>query len=456
MPKVPKPSRTIKRLDPYDSNWSLQCKIVWKSDIRTWDKSPTNKGKLFNTTLLDVEGNEIKSTFFREAVDRFYNFLQVGKIYNFSNGQIKMANKQFSMNNCPFEINFNETALISVCENNKNLFKELSIKPIKIAEIIEQLPTFVDICAVLIEEGKLETFTSNAGKDITKYEIYLADDSNEVIKCTIFGKRCNEVKTLIDNNKEATQPVVFAIKGAKTNTYQGCSLNLLQTSQIYLNQDIEQKKDLLTWMKSAKNLHDLKPKKTTTIDIPITERKTCEYVKQLETMVKDKVQYVTIKGTVSTIRKQNMSYTACPEQGNNRKVDKQEDGTYFCPSNGQTYSNCEHRYKLNIMISDETGGVWVTAFNEQAMKLIGHSASEMIQLREQGNYDEYENIIRDALYKQCLYTISIKYEVFGGVDQKKCVLVDVKQINPYTEAKELNNSIHQFQPTSNPDDNLQL
>ena len=44
--------------------------------------------------------------------------------------------------------------------------------------------------------------------------------------------------------------------------------------------------------------------------------------------------FVTIKRTLSRIQKQNLSYTACPEQDNNRKVNKQEDGTYFCPSNG--------------------------------------------------------------------------------------------------------------------------
>ena len=276
MPKVPKPRSTIKKLDPYDNNWSLQCRIVWKSDIRTWDKGPTNKGKLFNTTLLDSEGNEIRSTFFREGVDKFYNYLQVGKIYNFSNGQIKMANKQFSVNDCPFELNFNESALISVCKDQNILIKKLSIKPVKIAEIIKKTPKFVDICAVLIEEGKLETFTSKAGRDMTKYEIYLADDSNEVIKCTIFGERCNDVISLIQKNKSTIEPIICAIKGAKTNTYVGCSLNMVQTSQIYLNPDIQERMELLTWMKTERNLRDLKLKSTANTNVPISARKTCE------------------------------------------------------------------------------------------------------------------------------------------------------------------------------------
>ena len=131
-----------------------------------------------------------------------------------------------------------------------------------------------------------------------------------------------------------------------------------------------------------------------------------------------------------------MTYMACPEQGNNRKVIDQGDGSFYCPSNGQTYSNCEHRYIANIMISDETGGVWVTAFNEQATRVIGHTASEMNELREQGNYDKFENIIGKAKYKQCLYTLSIKNEVYQG-----------KKKEMYINRCKRNQSIHRKQRT---------
>ena len=59
-----------------------------------------------------------------------------------------------------------------------------------------------------------------------------------------------------------------------------------------------------------------------------------------------------------------MSNPACAE-GNHRKIIDQCDSACFCTSNGQTYSNCEHRFVVNVMTSDETGGVWVAAMNKQ-------------------------------------------------------------------------------------------
>ena len=50
-----------------------------------------------------------------------------------------------------------------------------------------------------------------------------------------------------------------------------------------------------------------------------------------------------------------MSNPACAE-GNHRKIIDQSDSTGFGTSNGQTYSNCEHRFVVNVMVSDETGG----------------------------------------------------------------------------------------------------
>lgn len=46
-----------------------------KSPIRTWSNSK-GEGKLFSIDLLDESG-EIKATGFRDAVDKFYDMIQV-------------------------------------------------------------------------------------------------------------------------------------------------------------------------------------------------------------------------------------------------------------------------------------------------------------------------------------------------------------------------------------------
>lgn len=45
---------------------------------------------------MDLAGDQIEATFFKEAVDKFYGILEQGKIYLFANGAVKLANKKFT------------------------------------------------------------------------------------------------------------------------------------------------------------------------------------------------------------------------------------------------------------------------------------------------------------------------------------------------------------------------
>ena len=298
--KLKKPT-PIKKLDPYNKNWFIQCRVTWKSKIRHWGED--NQDKLFNATLTDSEGSEIKTIFFRDSVDQFFNFLEVGKIYDFSNGQVQFANQAYLSHDCPFEITFNANALISVSKKQHTIIKDLYIKPIEIAKIIKEVPKFADVCSIVIQQGKLQTFTSKAGNNVTKYEFYLGDDSNHIIKCTGFGDKAIEIMSLFDKNKSTTEPIVCAIKGAKTNDYYGCSLTLQQSTQIYINPDIEKAKQLLAWTKTDNNLEQLKSKISTINSVPIGKRKTCEYINELQDISTENVEYATIKGTISNINK---------------------------------------------------------------------------------------------------------------------------------------------------------
>jgi replication factor A1 len=47
-------------------------------------------GKIASLTLIDGSGS-MKCVMFGETVDKFYNQMEVGKIYKISNGQIKPA-----------------------------------------------------------------------------------------------------------------------------------------------------------------------------------------------------------------------------------------------------------------------------------------------------------------------------------------------------------------------------
>merc|ERR1711964_300679 len=84
----------LRELSCYTQRWTIKARVTIKSDIRTFTNAK-GEGKLFSIDLLDEHGGETRGTFFGKAVDYFHPMLVQGKVYTFSKGQVKTANKRF-------------------------------------------------------------------------------------------------------------------------------------------------------------------------------------------------------------------------------------------------------------------------------------------------------------------------------------------------------------------------
>lgn len=75
---VDRHTQPISSLTPYQNKWVIRARVTSKSGIRTWSNAK-GEGKLFNMDLMDESG-EIRCTGFRDAVDKFYDMIQVYRI----------------------------------------------------------------------------------------------------------------------------------------------------------------------------------------------------------------------------------------------------------------------------------------------------------------------------------------------------------------------------------------
>lgn len=99
----------IKALNTFARDWKIQARVASKSEKRSTNKG----GSLLKIALVDIYGTQIEGTFFNDAAERFDPLLKENKVYLFSNGQIKMANKKFTSIKNDFCIVFEKHANIT-------------------------------------------------------------------------------------------------------------------------------------------------------------------------------------------------------------------------------------------------------------------------------------------------------------------------------------------------------
>lgn len=66
-------------------------------------------------------------------------------------------------------------------------------------------------------------------------------------------------------------------------------------------------------------------------------------------------------------------------------------------------------------IADATGNRWTTAFNEEAEKILGISAQELGELKENDN-DAYMQKLNEANFKRFIFSLRVKSEVFQVIN----------------------------------------
>lgn len=91
----------------------IRAKVQLKSPMRTWSNSKS-EGKLFSFDLVDETG-EIRVTAFRDTAEKFYDIIEVDKVYFLSRASIKVANKQFNTLKNDYEMTLNNESVIQEC-----------------------------------------------------------------------------------------------------------------------------------------------------------------------------------------------------------------------------------------------------------------------------------------------------------------------------------------------------
>jgi replication factor A1 len=127
---------------------------------------------------------------FNKQVDAFASRLQENKVYTFSGGQIKMANKRFTSIPNDYCITFDNHTDIQECSDD-TMIKQEGFQFTQINRIKDLGPgSTVDIIGAIMEVGQLGSILTKSGDSRQKRELKIADESNAQISITLWGSVC--------------------------------------------------------------------------------------------------------------------------------------------------------------------------------------------------------------------------------------------------------------------------
>ncbi|XP_058467652.1 replication protein A 70 kDa DNA-binding subunit [Malaya genurostris] len=415
----------ISSLSPYQNKWVIKARVMSKSAIRSWSNAK-GEGKLFSMDIMDESG-EIRVTAFKEQCDKYYDMIEVDKVYYITKCQLKPANKQYSTLKNDYEMTMTHDTIVQECKDVGSSLPEIHYNFVPISQIANMEPNaMIDVIGICKEASEVVQFTAKtSGRELKKREVTMVDSSNAAVQLTLWGEDAQTFPT-------ATNPVVL-VKGARVSEFGGGkSIGLVGGSVMKLNPDIEAAHKVRGWYDNGGGDNVTSSVSTRTGAGAgagyVTEWITFHEAKERNLGNGDKPDYFQAKALIHNIKSGNAVYKACPQPECNKKVIDQENGQYRCEKCNADFPNFKYRLLVNMLVGDWTSNRWVTIFTDLAEQMLGKSSQEIGDALE-FNKEEAEQIFSAINFKNYVFKLRTKVEFFGDTARNKTTAVDAKPLN---------------------------
>lgn len=403
----------IEAISPYGHKWTIKARVTNKSEIKTWHNK-NGEGKLFSVNFLDESG-EIRATGFNDQCDTLYDIFQEGSVYYISSPcQVKPANKRFSNLNNDYELAFERDTLVEKAEEQNGVpqvrFNFTSVSDLQTVE----KDTTIDVIGVLKEVAETSQIVSKTtNKPYDKRELTLVDNTGYSVRLTIWGNTA----TTFDANAES----VLAFKGVKVSDFGGRSLSLLSSGSMAIDPDIDEAHKLKGWyLAQGKNdtfmSHAQMGGAMGAAGGRADPTKSILQIKEENLGMSENPDYFTVKATIIFVRQENVSYPACLKPDCNKKVVEGDPGQWRCERCDVTHPKPEWRYIMSVNVSDHTGQIWLSLFDDVGRIVMGMSADDLKELQDR---DAAGEAFQDANCKTFNFKCRAKMDNFQ--DQQRYV-----------------------------------
>ncbi len=102
-----------------------------------------------------------------------------------------------------------------------------------------------------------------------------------------------------------------------------------------------------------------------------------------ENLGMEDTDYFSLKATIVYIKQDTFCYPACRSEGCNKKVTDMGDGTWRCEKCNVNHDRPSYRYIMSVNVNDHTGQLWLSCFDDVGKTIMGKTADELMEIREQ-------------------------------------------------------------------------
>jgi replication factor A1 len=221
------------------SNWTIQAKIIHKSQMSSWSK-PQSEGNFSSVTLKDKTGTEIRGTFFKADADKWYPLVELDKVYTVTGGRVKNANRRYTTVANDYEISFDSNTRFEEVVDD-GLIGGRAYKFVDSLRDVEALKehTMVDVVAVIKEVEEAVDVTTKRGASHRR-RILLCDSSRIQMELTLWDKEA------LNFSCDAVGRVV-QIKDARVNDFHGKQLGTTNATMIQIGATESKARELEHW-----------------------------------------------------------------------------------------------------------------------------------------------------------------------------------------------------------------
>ena len=419
----------IEALSPYAHKWTIKARCTSKPPIRTWHNK-NGEGKLFSVNLLDESG-EIKATGFNDQCDALFDVFHEGQVYYITSPcRVNMAKKQFSNVNNDYELSFERDTLVEKAEEQNGVPQvRFNFTNLADLETVEK-DTTIDTIGVLKQVGETDQIVSKTtSKPYNKRDLTLVDSTGYAVKLTIWGDTAQTFDVMPES--------VVAFKGLKVSDFGGRSLSLLSSGSMTIDPDIDEAHKLKGWYDAqGKNDTFMSHQGMGSVGAAGGRTETTKSIMQVKEEnlgMTENTDYFTTKATIIYVKQENVSYPACLSEGCNKKVLEVEPGQWRCERCDKTHPKPEYRYIMSINVSDHTGQIWLSCFDDVGRMIMGMSADQLVELKE-NDEKAAGDAFQEANCKTFMFKCRAKMDSYQ--DQQRYVLIRNRLWKPSADAIE--------------------